>query len=137
MSKEIKDMNLCGIVNNTRFLILLWIKIKYLASSVLGLSIRRIEEDWARRYGHSIYLLGTFVEHDKFHGTCYKAANWKYLGLTKRNAKRGNTHTYHGKIKKVFVYPFRNDFRDKLTRQNDFVARPAHRPFGRWLVEKK
>ncbi len=120
--KEIKDKSLCGIVNNIRFLILPWVKIKYLASSILGLSIRRIQDDWAKRYGHTIYLLETFVEQDKFHGTCYKAANWEYLGLTKGNAKRGNTHTYHGKIKKVFVYPLCNDFREKLTRQNDFVG---------------
>ncbi|MCP4991019.1 MAG: DUF4338 domain-containing protein, partial [Colwellia sp.] len=76
----------------------------------------------------------TFVEQDKFHGTCYKATNWTCLGQTKGSAKRGNTHTYHGKIKKVFVYPLCNDFRDKLTRQDDF-ARPAM-PFARvGLVE--
>ena len=120
-SKEMKDRNLCGIVNNIRFLILPWVKIKFLASHVLGLSIRQIQDDWAKRYGHTIYLLETFVEQDKFHGTCYKAANWTYLGQTKGNAKRGNTHTYHGKIKKVFVYPLCNDFRDKLTRPYRFL----------------
>ena len=109
-------------MNNIRYLILPWVKIKNLASSILSLSIRRIQDDWVKRYGHTIYLLETFVEHDKFHGTCYKAANWTYLGRTKGNAKRGNTHTYHGKIKKVFVYPLCNDFREKLTRQNDFVG---------------
>lgn len=112
--KEAKDRGLCGIVNNIRFLILPWVKIKYLASHLLGMSVVQIRADWAKRYGHSIYLLETFVEQDKFHGTCYKAANWKYLGPTKGNAKRGNTHTYHGNIKKVFVYPVCNDFRDKL-----------------------
>ncbi len=75
-SKDTKDRNLFGIVNNTRFLILPLVKIKYLASHVLGLSIRRIRDDWARRYGHSICMLETFVEQDKFHGTCYKTANW-------------------------------------------------------------
>jgi hypothetical protein len=120
--KEAKDRGLCGIVNNIRFLILPWVKIKYLASHLLGRSVVQISADWAKRYGHSIYLLETFVEQDKFHGTCYKAANWTYLGPTKGSAKRGNTHTYHGNIKKVFVYPVCNGFRDKLTRQNDFVG---------------
>jgi hypothetical protein len=133
--KEIKDKSLCGIVNNIRFLILPWVKIKYLASRILGLSIRRIQDDWAKRYGHTIYLLETFVEQDKFHGTCYKAANWIYLGQTKGNAKRGNTHTYHGKIKKVFVYPLGNDFREKLTCQNTFARLEI--PFGRVGLKEK
>lgn len=113
-NKEIKDNNLCGIVNNIRFLILPWIKIKYLASYLLGLSVRMVSQDWQKRYGHPIYLLETFVEKARFSGTCYKAANWVYLGETKGSAKRGSNHRYHGNIKKIFVYPLVKDFRKKL-----------------------
>lgn len=113
-SKEVKDKNLCGIVNNIRFLILPWIRIKYLASYLLGLSAKIVPQDWQKRYGHPIYLLETFVEKERFSGTCYKAANWLYLGETKGSAKRGSTHRYHGNIKKIFVYPLVKDFREKL-----------------------
>ncbi len=112
--KATKDKNLYGVVNNIRFLILPWVKIKYLASYLLGLSVKRVPQDWQRRYGHPIYLIETFVEKERFSGTCYKAANWIYLGETKGSAKRGSNHDYHGKIKKIFVYPLVKDFRRRL-----------------------
>lgn len=113
-NKTIKDKNLCGIVNNIRFLILPWVKIKYLASYLLGQSVKIVPRDWQKRYGHPIYLLETFVEKQRFKGTCYKAANWIYLGETKGSAKRGSNHDYHGNIKKIYVYPLGKDFRQKL-----------------------
>lgn len=113
-SKEEKDKNLCRIVNNIRFLILPWVKIKYLASYLLGLSVKRVPLDWHKCYGHPIYLLETFVEKERFTGTCYRAANWIYLGETKGSAKRGSNHDYHGNIKKIFVYPLVKSFRRKL-----------------------
>ena len=114
-SKEEKDKNLCGVVNNIRFLILPWVRVKYLASHLLGRVVKRIAADWKQKYGHPIYLLETFVERERFEGTCYKAANWKYLGETKGSAKRGSSHLFHGNIKKIFVYPLYKDFREKLT----------------------
>lgn len=113
-NKEQKDKNLYKIANNIRFLILPWIKIKYLASHLLGLIGRRIQRDWYNQFGIKIYLLETFVEEERFHGTCYKAANWTYLGKTKGSAKRGSFHTFHGNIKKIFVYPLCKDFRQHL-----------------------
>ena len=112
--KKTKDKNLGGIVNNIRFLILPWIKIKYLASHLLGLSAKRITRDWLEKYGEPIYLLETFVEKDRFKGTCYRAANWTYLGQTKGSSKRGSSHHYHGNIKDIYVYPLCRDFRIKL-----------------------
>lgn len=112
--KEEKDRNLAKVVNNIRFLILPWIRIKYLASHLLSLNIRRIEEDWQQRYGGRIYLLESFVERERFKGICYRASNWTYLGYTKGSAKRGSSHTYHGNIKDVYVYPLCKDFRKKL-----------------------
>ncbi len=116
--KKTKDKNLGGIVNNIRFLILPWIKVKYLASHLLGLSAKRISRDWFEKYGESVYLLETFVETDRFKGTCYKAANWTYLGQTKGSSKRGSSHHYHGNIKDIYAYPLREDFRNKLRGQS-------------------
>lgn len=113
-SKETKDKNLYKIVNNIRYLILPWVKIKYLASHLLGKIAKRIQRDWYSQFSTKIYLLETFVEEERFQGTCYKAANWIYLGRTKGSAKRGSLHTFHGNIKKIFVYPLCKDFRENL-----------------------
>ncbi|MBN1850244.1 MAG: DUF4338 domain-containing protein [Deltaproteobacteria bacterium] len=112
--KSTKEKHLHFIANNTRFLILPWISIKYLASKVLALSAKRISDDWLKIYNHPIYLLETFVEQDRFKGTCYKAANWTRVGQTKGIAKRGHDHLFHGKIKDVFLYPLGKNFREKL-----------------------
>jgi hypothetical protein len=112
--KATKENNLHFVVNNTRFLILPWVTLKFLASKVLALNAKRISHDWLRVYNHPIYLLETFVEKDRFKGTCYKASNWIPVGQTKGTAKRGHDHLFHGNIKDVYLYPLRNDFRKKL-----------------------
>jgi hypothetical protein len=111
-----KEGNLHFVVNNTRFLILPWVSVKYLASKILALNAKRISEDWLKVYNHPLYLLETFVEKDRFKGTCYKAANWICVGETKGTAKRGHDHLFHGNVKSVYLYPLRKDFREKLTR---------------------
>lgn len=113
--KPTKEKNLHLVVNNTRFLILPWINIKFLASKILALNARRISEDWFDIYRHHVYLLETFVEQERFQGTCYKAANWIQVGQTKGTAKRGHDHLFHGKIKDVYLYPLRKNFQKKLT----------------------
>ena len=112
--KPAKEKNLHLVVNNTRFLILPWINIKFLASKILALNARRISKDWFEIYNHHIYLLETFVQKDRFKGTCYKAANWVCTGQTKGTAKKGHLHVKHGNIKDVYLYPLRKDFRKKL-----------------------
>ena len=107
--------NLHFIANNTRFLILPWISIKCLASKILALNVRRISDDWLNTYHYPVYLLETFVEKNRFKGTCYKAANWIRTGQTKGTAKRGHDHLFHGNIKDVYLYPLRKNFREKLT----------------------
>jgi hypothetical protein len=102
------------IANNTRFLILPWISVKCLASKLLALNARRISDDWFKTYHYPLYLLETFVEQNRFKGTCYKAANWICTGQTKGTAKKGNIHLKHGNIKNVYLYPLRKDFRKKL-----------------------
>jgi len=114
--KPTKEKNLHFVANNTRFLILPWISVKFLASQLLAINAKRISDDWLKIYNHPLYLLETFVEKSRFQGTCYKAANWVRVGETKGTAKRGHDHLFHGRIKDVYLYPLRKDFRNKLTR---------------------
>ncbi len=74
------------VVNNARFLILPWVKVKYLASSLLGLAARQLICDWLRVYQYRPVLLETFVD-EFFLGTSYRAANWVYLGQTTGRGK--------------------------------------------------
>lgn len=103
------------IANNVRFLILPWIRIPHLASKLLALSLRRLSQDWQSIYGHPLYLAETFVDTSRFEGTCYKAANWLYVGQTQGSGKRGNRYYDHGQSKAIYLYPLHRDFRRKLT----------------------
>lgn len=106
-----KRKNLHLIANNTRFLILPWITVKYLASKVLSVSLKRLSTDWEKTYGHPVYLAETFVDIARFHGTCYRAANWIEVGRTKGSAKKGNRYRYHGRAKAIYLYPLHRRFR--------------------------
>jgi hypothetical protein len=106
--------NLSLVANNTRFLILPWVKVKYLASTALSLSIRRLRADWEKVYGHPIYLAETFVDTSRFEGTCYRAANWLCVGKTQGSAKKGNAYCYHGQPKAIYLYPLHRHFRRYL-----------------------
>jgi len=106
--------NLCRIANNTRFLIPAWVQVKHLASKVLALSLRRLSSDWQKTYGHRVYLAETFVDNSRFKGTCYKAANWQYVGQTSGSAKKGNIYRYHGQPKAVYLYPLHRNLKRLL-----------------------
>jgi hypothetical protein len=99
---------------NTRFLILPWVHVPHLASHILGKIARRISDDWQRLYNHPLYFLETFVDTERFAGTCYKAANWVYLGLTTGRGKNDQTHQVNRSIKAVWGYPLSKDFRERL-----------------------
>lgn len=109
-----KRKNLHLVANNTRYLILPWIQVKYLASKVLSLSLKCLANDWQQSYGHPLYLAETFVDNARFDGTCYQAANWHYTGQTKGSAKRGNSYRYHGRPKAIYLYPLHRHFRRLL-----------------------
>ena len=106
--------NLHLIVNNARFLILPWINCKNLASRVLALTSRRLTEDWHARYAYRPVLLETFVEKPRFAGTCYKAANWQYLGDTQGRGKLDTLHRKTQPIKSIWIYPLARDFHQHL-----------------------
>ena len=112
--EETKRKNLHLIVNNTRFLLPDWVRVKHLASRVLALNLRRLSADWQRIYGHPIYLAETFVDISRFKGTCYRAANFIFVGQTKGSAKKGNAYLYHGQPKAIYLYPLHRHFRRRL-----------------------
>jgi len=102
------------VTNNMRFLVLPWVRIPHLASHVLGRIVRRIREDWKKSYGHEVVLLETFVEVTRFRGTCYRAANWRYVGRTKGRSRNDRYNTLRVPQKDVYVYPLRSRFREIL-----------------------
>jgi hypothetical protein len=97
-----------------RFLVLPWVRIPHLASHVLGRIVRRIREDWKKSYGHDVVLVETFVEVTRFRGTCYRAANWRYVGRTKGRSRNDRYNTLRVPQKDVYVYPLRLRFREIL-----------------------
>jgi len=106
--------NLHLIVNNARFLILPWIRCRNLASRTLALISKRLAHDWQTRYAYRPVLLETFVEKPRFTGTCYKAANWQYLGDTQGRGKLDRLHRKAEPVKSIWVYPLVSDFRRHL-----------------------
>ena len=115
------------VVNNSRFLILPWVAVKNLASHVLARALARLQQDWEARFGTRLWLVETFVDPARFHGTCYRAANWHCIGQTAGHSKHGSGYVYHGAIKEVYVYVLEPRFRHRLgcTQQ---PYRPSHRP---------
>jgi len=103
--KSARVNNLHLLTNNTRFLILPWVSVPHLASHILSIIARRIQGDWQRKYGHGLIFLETFMEVDKFRGACYKAANWRYVGLTKGRSRNDRYINMKVPIKAVYLYP--------------------------------
>lgn len=109
-----REAQLGRVLNNARFVLLPWIRVRNLASKVLALAARQVVEDFAERYGERPVLLETFVEVPRFRGTCYRAANWQYLGRTQGRGKCDVAHRAVLPRKDVYVYPLRPDFRRAL-----------------------
>ena len=103
------------IANNSRFLILPFVRVPHLASWILGGAARRLSSDWKEKYGHGIVLVETFVERDRFAGTSYKAANWVRLGETAGRSRQDRHYTLRVPVKDIYVYPLRCDFRRELS----------------------
>ena len=112
--RDTRERNLQWLTNNTRFLILPWVVVPHLASHVLGLITRRIRADWQSKYGHPVYALETFVDRERFQGTCYRAANWLRLGATRGRTRNDREHSIRAAVKDVYLYPLVADFRQRL-----------------------
>jgi hypothetical protein len=122
-----RTQGLGQVVNNSRFLILPWVKVPGLASQVLSRTVRRLSADWQHKYGHPVFLVETFVQRDRFAGTCYRAANWQWVGQTRGRGRQGpDPRVRTASIKEVFVYPLHRHFRQRL--QAVVAAAPPSQP---------
>jgi hypothetical protein len=113
-SAEQRARNLPFIVNNSRFLLLPWVRVKGLASKILGHAARQLPDDWERLYGYRPLLLETLVEEERFRGTCYRAANWITLGRTQGRGRMDREHRSPLRPKLLFVYPLCRNVQQRL-----------------------
>ena len=102
------------IVSNSRFLILPWVQVKGLASTILARAARQLTADWRHHYGHDPLLLETLVDSSRFPGTCYRAANWICVGETTGRGRMDRQHQAHNPAKLIFVLPLHRDCRELL-----------------------
>jgi hypothetical protein len=110
-----RQRNLQRVVNNSRFLILPWVRVKNLASHVLALAVRRLSADWPRQYGVDVLVVETLVDPRRYRGHCYRAANWIGLGETAGRGRMDREHRRHGAATKtVLVYPLVPDAAPRL-----------------------
>ncbi len=112
---ETRGRKLQQVVNNSRFLILPWVRVKNLASRVLSVVAGQMARDWEESYGVEPLLIETLVDGARYAGVCYRAANWIELGVTSGRGRMDGGHQREGVArKKVFVYPLAGDARERL-----------------------
>jgi hypothetical protein len=109
-----RQKNLAGVANNSRFLILPWVKVPGLGSWILSQVSRRIAPDWQTKYGHGVVLLESFVERERFRGTVYRAANWPRVGVTAGRTRQDRHTCLQVPVKDIYLYPLRRTFREVL-----------------------
>jgi hypothetical protein len=114
-SRQARRRNIRFIAYHSRYLILPWVRVPHLASHILGRMAALVPRDWERIYGHPVYYLETFIEPERWRGTCYRAANWIALGLTTGRGKASNSHRPNRSLKQVLGYPLDKRFRHLLS----------------------
>jgi uncharacterized protein DUF4338 len=105
---------LAHVANNSRFLILPWVQIPHLASHLLGQAVRRLRVDWLNHHGLGLWLVETFVQSDRFAGTCYQAANWLRVGQTQGRTRNDRWRLRQDPRKEIYVWPAVKDFRQRF-----------------------
>lgn len=113
-----RKTNLPLVVNNSRFLILPWVRIANLASHVLALAARQVQHDWWEHYHARPVLLETLVEEARFRGSCYRAANWKEVGITRGRGRMDSSGNNLGLRKRIFLYPIERRWRERLCQRS-------------------
>jgi len=111
---EVRKANLRFVAYQTRFLILPWVEVPHLASHLLGRMSRQLSADWERVYAHPVLFTETFVDPTRYRGTCYRAANWVWMGRTTGRGKNDQTGRANRSLKDVWGYPLVTDFRERL-----------------------
>ncbi len=114
-SAEARRKNIRFVAYNTRFLILPFVEVAHLASHILSRMARALPVDWERIYGHPVYFVETFIDPERFRGTCYRAANWTVLGRTAGLGKDSHSRKPNRPIKEVLGYPLSKSFRHLLS----------------------
>lgn len=112
-----REANLSLTTNNNRFLIFPWVNVPHLASHLLAQVTARLSNDWQQRYGHPIHLVETFVDHSRFAGTCYRAANWMLAGQTQGRTRQDRHHQIQAPIKDIYLYGLNHAWRKHLQAQ--------------------
>jgi len=115
-NETLRKKHLHLVVNNSRFLILPWVQTRNLASGILGLAARQLPVFWRKRYSYAPLLLETFIDKERFRGTCYKAANWIRVGETRGRGKWDRLNTCSQPVKTVWLYPLDKHFKERLCR---------------------
>ena len=115
-SAQARHQNIRLVAYNSRFLILPWVEVAHLASHLLGRMAKRLSRDWEALYAHPVYYLESFVDPTRFQGTCYRAANWQFLGRTTGRGKADHTKKPNRSYKQVLGYPLTRHFRSRLCR---------------------
>jgi hypothetical protein len=132
-SDDERARNLQLLVNNSRFLILPWVRVKGLASKILGACARQLPRDWEKLYGYRPLLLETLVDTERFRGTCYRAANWIALGQTTGRGRMDREHAAHGEaVKDLYVYPLCRNAGQRLRNAAAPVWKEPEQEAGRW-----
>ena len=111
---EHRKKNIHLIAYNTRFVLLPWVAVRHLASHLLSRVAKQVAVDWQHTYNHPIYYLETFVDTERFFGTCYRAAGWVYLGKTTGRGGNDQTNKVNRSIKAVWGYPLVDEFRERM-----------------------
>jgi len=111
----LREKNRHLLAYNTRFLIMPWVRVPHLASHLLAQCLKRLSKDWQTLYSHPVHWVETFVDSERFKGTCYQAANWIFLGKTTGRGKFDQTRKPNRSIKDVYGYPLVRQFRERLT----------------------
>jgi hypothetical protein len=113
-SDEARRKNIHLLAYNPRFLLVPWVRIPFLASHLLARMTRMLSGEWERMYGHPIHFLETFIDRERFRGTCYRAANWMVLGRTTGRGKNSWSKKPNRPIKEVLGYALTPHFRELL-----------------------
>lgn len=113
-SSEQRALRLHLVTNQHRFLVLPWVRVPHLASHVLSVVMKRLSADWQSKYGHEIVLVETFVDRNRFQGTCYRAANWRLVGKTQGRSRNDRFHSLSVPVKDIYVYELKRGARKEL-----------------------
>jgi len=118
-----RESNLRLVIGNSRFLIVPEVRVKNLASHVLGLCVKQVRLDWVEQYGYAPLLIETFVDCERFKGTSYRAANWIHIGKTSGRGRQDRTHQRAAGIKDIYIYPLLRDSRERLRGTEQIIDR--------------